>query len=417
MRLHRSAFIAPLGFCLACPFVVLATSGTPTWSLSLVSTVDPNSYASAPDLAFDHYGTPSISWSAASNIGGPNSVRHSQLLGLGIWSNREMFSASGAGVRTAISFDRSERPAVAWINDNGAVQGQFNYGSNQSVSPAGAMTLPPVLSMYYDLTGTLRGMYSTSTAGVFSSIGFSGSSFTSGALTTISGVSNVYDAKMAVDGRGLRQLAARTALSAGGQALSLASEPPSGGSAWPSSNFVVADAVDGVDVELDPADGRLAIAYTTYTAGTNTSRLFYSKFNGGSVATTPVLSSTSERYQDVSLAFDRADGRPAIAYERKVTATSAQELWYAFLNASSAWQTSLVDATISVDLANAMPRGPSLAFDDYGTSWPAIAYVDANGSLNVAFDPPAPEPGTVVLVSVFLIFGWRRHGARSASLV
>jgi len=36
-----------------------------------------------------------------------------------------------------------------------------------------------------------------------------------------------------------------------------------------------------------------------------------------------------------------------IAYERRVNAGGAQELWYGFLNASSIWQTGLIDATVS----------------------------------------------------------------------
>jgi len=39
---------------------------TPTWSLSLVATPDGTHYVSTPDLAFDHYGTPSVSYSFAS---------------------------------------------------------------------------------------------------------------------------------------------------------------------------------------------------------------------------------------------------------------------------------------------------------------------------------------------------------------
>jgi len=397
------------------PPAAFATSGTPTWTFSLVGTADPNTYVSTPDLAFDHYGTPSVSWSLVSTNGGANSVRHSQRMGLGIWNNREIFSGTGAGVRTANAFDRAERPAVAWINDSGVVQGQFNYGSIQTIAALGANVLAPTLSLHYDLAGSLRGMYGTSSAGAFSSIGYSAPNFNTGALTTLPGVTTVYDAKMVVDNRGLRQLAARAGLSAGGQALSLASEPAGGGGTWPSTNFVTADAIDGVDVDVDPTDGGVAVAYTTFTSATNTSRLFYTKFIGGLVATTQILTTTTERYYDLSLDFDRSDGRPAIAYERKVNATSAQELWYAFLNASSVWQPGLVDATISSELANGMVRAPSLAFDDYGTSWPAIAYTDADGSLRVAFDPPTPEPATVILLGLGFILG-RRRGGRATFL-
>jgi hypothetical protein len=412
---RRGFFRAIVLFTLAFgPPSAVATSGTPTWTFSLVGSPGANTYVSTPDLAFDHYGTPSVSWSLVSTVGAANSVRHSQLLGLGIWDNRELLSASGAGIRTAHAFDRAERPSVAWINDNGSVQGQFNYAGNQTITASGANVLAPTLSLYYDLAGSLRGTYGTSSAGAYWSIGFTAPNFNTASMTTVPGVSTVQDAKMVVDHRGLRQLAARATLSGGGQALSLASEPPGGGGAWPSTNFVTADAVDGVDVEVDPTDGRVAVAYTTFTSATNTSRLFYTKFDGGSTTTTQILSTTSERYYDLSLDFDRSDGRPAIAYERKVNATSAQELWFAFLNPSSVWQAGLVDATISSELFNGMPRGPSMAFDDYGTSWPAIAYTDADGSLRVAFDPPVPEPATALLLG--LAFIPRRRLARRAGV-
>ena len=130
----------------------------------------------------------------------------------------------------------------------------------------------------------------------------------------------------------------------------------------------------------------------------------------GSIATTEILSFNTFRYQDVSLEFDRSDGRPAIAFERRVNSTSAQELWYAYLNASSVWQTSLIDSTISLDAPDGnMPRGPSLAFDDYGTSWPAVAYVDSNGALNVAFDPPAPEPSCLAAGTLVAVLSIRRR--------
>src|SRR5262249_36959169 len=68
----------------------LATSGTPTWSLSLVATPTGTQYVSTPDLAFDHYGIPSTSYSLVDNTVGSNSVRHAQLTSLGLWSSREL---------------------------------------------------------------------------------------------------------------------------------------------------------------------------------------------------------------------------------------------------------------------------------------------------------------------------------------
>lgn len=379
----------------------IATSGTPTWSFSQVNDAEAGAYFSSPVLAFDHYGTPSVAWSSVSTIGGSNSVRHSQLTGLGLWSTRQLDSGATVGVRTALAFDRAERPTLAWVHGGSQVQGQFNYGSNLPIAASGASGSSPIVSLRYDLAGNLRGMYAGATPGTFFSIGYSGGSFSSAAMTTLSGVTNVIDAAMTTDGRGLRQLAARTVLSGGQQAVSLASEPAGGGN-WALGTLAQASSVDGVDVAMDPTDGRLAVAYTTFDSGTSTSKLIYTKFNGAIPQTTEVLSSTTTRYFDVSLAFDLSDGRPGIAYERFINAGSLQQLAYSYLDASSAWQTSLVDGTIQHAAPGNAVRRPSLAFDDYGTSWPAIAYVDSDGSLDVAFDPPAPEPAAGILLLVSL---------------
>ena len=383
-----------------------ATSGAPNWNLSLVATPTNPQYVSTPDLAFDHYGTPSVSYSFI-DAANTNSVQHAQLTSLGLWSSREVANGQGTGIRTSIAFDRSERPTVAWVNQNQTVQAQFNYGSNLSVGGS-ASEIRPIVSLAYDLAGNLRGLYAGTSAGSLSSISFNGSTFSSAALPTLPGVFYTSNAEMTVDHRGLRQIAARTTLTGGAQALSLLSEPVSG--PWSSTNLATADAVDGVSIATDPVDGHIAVAYTTWNSSTNTSKLIYSKFNGSTIATTEILSFNTFRYQDVSLAFDRADDRPAIAFERRVNSSGAQELWYAFLNASSAWQTSLIDSTVSLDAPDAnFTRAPSLAFDDYNTSWPAVAYVDSNGALNVAFDPPAPEPASIALFPIIALLLRRRR--------
>ncbi|MBI5764581.1 MAG: hypothetical protein HZA51_13780 [Planctomycetes bacterium] len=393
-------FILGFGLVLTLSSTAFATSGTPTWTLSTVSALDPNTAASSPDLAFDHYGTASLSWTATSTMAGTNFVRHSQFTPLGFWSHREIANGPGVGLRTAITFDRAERPTLAWVNDNGTVFGQFNYGANQSVAASGANVARPVVALTTDLTGSLRGMFNNAAVGSTSSIGYSNPNFNSAAMMSLSGVSVVLDSQMVVDDRGLRHVASRAALSAGGQGVVLASESPGG--LWSSATFTTADFVDGIDIGVDPADGRLAIAYTTYTG--TTSRLQYTKFNNGSLATTTIQTSNSNRFEDISLAFDASDSRPAIAYEMRTPST--QELWYTFLNQALSWQSASVDTSIVMDSPIGLPRAPSLAFDDFGTSWPAIAYVNQgvpNEVLTVAFDPPAPEPAAAGLLIVTLL--------------
>jgi hypothetical protein len=390
---------------LAAVLVFPATSArgvnnAPNWTESEVGLPLASSYASTPVLAFDHYGTPAVSWSSVSTAGGNNSVRCSQLLGLGMWNMRELANGTGLGLRTSLTFDRAERPSVAWVNIDGSVNASFNFGAPQSIAASGANFNNPVVSLSLDLAGSLRGMYGRTTAGNLFDIGYSGGTFSSSNMTTLSGVTGILDAAMVADGRGLRQVAAWANLTAGNQGLVLASEAPGGG-VWSSATFASADNVTGVDIAMDPIDGRIALAYSTFTNSGTVSKLFYSKFDGISMQTTQLATSATFRYEDVSLAFDLADDHPAIAYERRNTVSSAEELMFAYRDNASVWQlpATAIDSTISMDGFGNKPRRPSLAFDDYGTTWPAVAYVDSDGSVNVAFDPPAvPEPGTLALL-------------------
>lgn len=391
----------------ALPGRSLAVSGTPTWFESRVGTAPVGSFVSSPSLAFDHYGTPSVSWSQVADGSGTNIVRHSQFAGLGLWTSRDVASGTDIALVTSLAFDRAERPTIAWINNSGNLAASFNGGAAQAFGANAAMATP-ALSISYDLAGNLRGAYARTTPGNFFDISHTGGAFSTLDMTTIPGVSSIVDAAIIPDGRGLRQLAARANLSGGGQAIMIASEPSIPGP-WASGQLIAADSVFGVDIKMDPTDGRAALVYTTFDNTSQTSKLLYTKFNSFGPQTTEIFSSTSQRFEDVSLSFDLSDGQPAIAYERRVNMSGAQELHFAYRTPALSWQTSLVDAMVALDAPGGRPRRPSLSFDDYGTSWPAIAYIDADGGLNVAFDPPAPEPQTILLLALAASFLPRRR--------
>lgn len=377
-----------------------AVNGTPTWFNSFVGSAAPSQYVSSPSLAFDHYGVPSVSWSSTSPVSATNTVYRSNTSGLGFWSHSVVESGPGVGLLTSLSFDRAERPTVAWMNDSGEIRTLFNNSVAQVV--AGNGNIPrPALSIHHDLTGTLRGGYSGTTVGNIFSLTGSNGSHASNSIGTLPNISQILDLRFTTDHTGRSHAIVRASLTTNTQAVIVASEPIGAGP-WVSSVLATADDVKGVAITTSPADGQVALAYTTFNAGTNTSKLFYAKSTGTSLQTTEVQSSATAMFEDIDLAFDFSDGRPAIAYERKTLAPFAQQIQFAYLNASSLWQTSLVDGTASLDNPMGLPRRPSLAFDDYGTSWPAVAYVDADGSLTVAFDPPAsaPEPGTVLLIAL-----------------
>lgn len=388
-----------------------AVDGTPSWFEVDVAAPEPSSTFSSPTLAFDHYGRPSVSWSRLYTIGGTNAVYRSDLLGLGFWSHHLLESFASTGLATSLSFDRAERPFSIWQSSSGSIKYQFNNGATQTLAAGGANANQPLLHVRHDLAGNLRGVYTGAAAGQLFAVNQLGSNYASTSLFTIPGVSQVLDIGLTTDHTGLRHLAARVSLTSGGDRLYVASEPTSGSSAWPGMFLPVAGEVLGMDITTNPETGHPALAYSTFESGANTSRIFYSAFNGITMETTQVQTTTAARFHDLSLAFDISDGRPAIAFEReRIIPSPAEELHFAWLNASSIWQSGLVDGSVSLTSALGHLRKPSLAFDDFGTSWPAIAYVDGDGSLNVAFDPPIiPEPATLLLVAVGLLAPRRRR--------
>lgn len=379
-----------------------AIDGTPVWIESMVDSPAPGDSMTTPVLAFDHFGTPSVSWSSGQGAIGFSTVYRSEFLGLGFWAHREVASGVGVGTQTALSFDRAERPTIAWVNSNGSVNAEYDDNGSPVVVTGGANSDIPALSVTHDLAGNLRGLFSGQSTGDLFDINGGEGAYSSSSMTTLSALNGIADARLTTDHSGLRHVIARGSLTSGSQGVIISSEPSFGGS-WPSLTLTAADEINGVGIATDPTDGNVAITYTTRDTSTNTSKLFYAKFNGFALESTEVLSSTSAVFHDVDLAFDLSDGRPAIALEREVTSPFAEELVFAYLDGASQWQTSLVDDSISIDNPFGGMRRPSLAFDDFGTSWPAIAYIDADESLNVAFDPPVPEPNSLGLLIVGLV--------------
>lgn len=413
MMSHRLRSCMALGTLLCpifCSEVAMAVNGTPVWVNSLVGTPSANYHVSSPSLAFDHYGVPSVSWSTVHAFGGSNTVYRSKTSGLGFWSHRVVEQGTGVGLLTSLSFDRSEKPTVAWINGGGDVKTQFNDVTTQTLLGVAANITRPAISISHDLTGTLRGAFSAQSAATVYDINGANGAHTTSLLGTLNNVVDIHDLRFTTDYTGRRHAIARASLATNTEGVVVASEPLGGG-AWTSTVLATADDVNGVAIAISPSDGKPALAYTTYNSGNNTSKLFYAKPTGSILQTTEVQSSTTAVFEDIDLAFDYSDGLPAIAYERKVLSPFAQQIQFAYLNASSIWQTSLVDGTASLDSPLGFHRRPSLAFDDYGTSWPAISYIDADGSLTVAFDPPgqAPEPAAVLLACIGLICLPRRR--------
>jgi hypothetical protein len=163
------------------------------------------------------------------------------------------------------------------------------------------------------------------------------------------------------------------------------------------------DSLVGVDssIAIDPDTGFPAIAYWESNP---VGLLRYAAWDGDSWNTIVV---DAGNLQSPSLAFDPADGNPTIAYADY----SNFDLKFAWHD-GSAWQIQTVDAVGDVGLIT------SLAFNDYGTGFPSIAYLDrgfgGNGHLYFIDDPPAtvPEPLTMMLLSVGLTLCASYRGQR-----
>ncbi len=393
---RRGLFVLALAAAFWTAATVNAIDGTPVWFNSTVALHEAGFHQRSPVLAFNHFGTPSVVWSRYSSSGAMNRVMRAERGGLGLWSRLDLAAGSGVGVVTGLSFDRSERPVVAWMNQNEEVVADFNNGQTNSSVGGLADLGAGALSLSHDLAGNLRGMYLTRSNDVIRSISYDGAAFSSAPMLTMPGFSQLMDAQLTTDHLGLRHVVARGELESSiHQGVVIASEPSFPG-AWPTATLAIAPDVYGISIATNPLSGHVAIAYTTHDAGANLAKLVYAEFNGIEIETTEVLSSATSRFEDISMAFDRTDGRPAIAYEENVFG-GPDRLQLAYL-ASTQWETSLIDDSVWHDNAVGNLR-PSLAFDDYGTSYPAVAYIDGNGDLTVAFDPPAaPEPATAALL-------------------
>ena len=140
---------------------------------------------------------------------------------------------------------------------------------------------------------------------------------------------------------------------------------------------------------INPKTGLPAIAYTAGTSGQGW-ELRYAEWNDTSNDWDITMVDPATTH-NASLAFDPADGNPAIAYY-DADSTALRFAWY---NGSS-WQHQTLDNDGDVGLY------PSLAFNDFGDGFPSVAYFDSSGALYFQHDPPttAPEPGTLGMILV-----------------
>lgn len=385
-----------------------AIDGTPVWFPSTVSAPVPSTSISAPSLAFDHYGGAAVSWSRINSSSQMNVVHFSEQSPLGLWNHRNVATGIGIGMATTLSFDRAERPTVSWLNEDATVQVDINRGAQTQLIASNALGDEGSLVFKHDIAGGLQGAYVSDSGQSVFGINATQPTITSDLLFNLSAIDQVRDLDFAIDHAGRRHVIATARLPDQREAVFIASEPSFGGN-WATAMLDSGENIGGASIAVNPVNGELAIVYSKVDDGGGTSRLIFNDFSGVGMTTTEILAASDREFGDLDLEFDPSDGRPSIALEESIAGGNDQ-LLFAYNTGGTNWNTSLVDDSILIDTPDGELR-PSLAYDDFGTTYPAIAFVDDDGALIVSFDPPIPEPSTagLLLIGFGAVVGRRRR--------
>ncbi len=384
---------------------VRAIDGTPVWFPSVVTNALPMRTISTPTLAFDHYGGAAVSWSRIDSLSQNNTVHYSEQSPLGLWSHRTVSTGSAIGTATSVSFDRAERPSVGWLSLSGNFNIDINHGATTQLISSNAMGDEGLLVFNHDLAGQLQGAYAGANERSVYGINTSTQTITSNLLFDLANVDKIQDLDITIDHAGRRHAIVTARLLDFSEAVFVASEPSFGG-AWATAMLDSGDAFGGASIAVNPQDGSLAVAYSKVDDN-GLASLVYQDFSGPAPVMTDILSGNDREFGDIDLEFDPGDGRPSIALEESISGGNDQ-LLFAYNTGGTSWATSLVDDSIMIDTSNGEAR-PSLAYDDFGSTYPAIAYIDDDGALIVSFDPPIPEPATAMMLVMAAGISMRRQ--------
>ncbi len=398
-----------LGFLIAnlpwCEYVN-AVSTTPAWKPSeLIMNSSYDNQRGDRFLAFDHYGVPSVV--TITTTGAVSFAR--QVDGVG-WKNRTIGGVNAK--HASLAFDRRELPGISFGADNGLNYSYFstttgtfltNLVDNTAVTGR-QWTLGTAVA--FDLYGR-PAMAATRNDGNFGDLFYISDTNRDGVLSSADLLESVTTdpesfPSLTFD-RQNRPIIAPRYLSQGifGDLDVWMKDPFTGwGLSVVSTNAEegTPDAVTG-SIAIDPTDGLPAVAWT-HVISANNSQLWYGKWNQlqSQWDLTLVTNNPTSEMGSESLAFDPGDGRPAISYGDKTGNVN-----FAWFNGTS-WMTQVVTNT-----STAFAPRTSLAFNEYGHGFPAIAYITNSGAgtgqLRFVVDPPiaVPEPSTFVLIPLAIV--------------
>ena len=318
-------------------------------------------------LAYDHHGNPGIAFYDDVN----EVLRYARRVpGVG-WVHSEVDGTGDVGKYPSLAYDRYERPAISYFdetNDN-LKYAHFNGTAWQVETMAdSADRVGQYTSLEFDLLGRPAVAYRDITNTSLKYISDTDGDLSLADETPITIVNDFNEglyASLVFDPLNRPMITHH----ASSPDFDLRFSVLESGLGWVTTTVdSTGDTGRHPSIAIDPDSGYPAIAYQLNGADD----LRYAAWDGDSWDLTTVDSS-GDVGSSPSLAFDPADGNPAIAYLR-----------------STNWDLKL---------------SPSLAFNDFGTGFPSIAYFNSQGSgsghLYFIEDPPAlPEPGSLTLLSI-----------------
>ncbi len=368
----------------------------PSWKPreEITDDAEPNEHHGADRiLAYDHHGKPGVAYID----GDGETVKFARRLPVLGWQTTTIVDSYLYARHPSLAFDRYERPAVsAYTNVGGLEKGvtctRFDGAAwSRGVLDTGA-TKYSYTSIAFDLYGRAAIAYEE-TAGPASRLTYCMDTDNDGDWAdetpeTVSWSEPGRYATLAFDPANVPIIAHEGAAP---DEICLSVGNPEVG--W--ATQTVLTAARRPSLAINPVTGYPAIACTDNDLKT----LIYTEYNGAAWNTVYSGSPYANQFGDVSLAFDPADGHPAIAYYEDESGGSPLDdeggmLRLAWFDGDS-WQTQTVDYVGDVG------QRPSIAFNEYGTGWPGIAYFDSTDALYYIEDPPMglPEPATLALVA------------------